>query len=194
MKVKNKEKVILSILKSPEKEYNANNLSKVIGITSMGILKILRSLLKEDVLSLKKVSNINFYKINFSNTYSLDYSIFLLKDEAEYTSSYVKRWVRELRKIKSAEIGIIFGSVLSKKEKANDIDVLFVLKRENFDKLKKEIEKLNILNDKKIHAVYQTKEDLLLNIKKRDKIVLDALKGIVAFGEKGYVELLGWIK
>ncbi|MDP2925064.1 MAG: hypothetical protein Q8N99_01705 [Nanoarchaeota archaeon] len=194
MRKENERKAILNILKSPEKEYNANNLSKVIGITSMGILKILRSLLKEDILSLKKVSNINFYKINFSNPYSLDYSIFLLKDEAEHTSSYAKRWVLELRKIKSAEIGIIFGSVLSKKEKANDIDVLFVVKKENLSYLKKEIEKLNIFNDKKIHAVYQTREDFSDNLIKNDIVLLDAIKGIVVFGEKEYVELLGGIK
>jgi predicted ArsR family transcriptional regulator len=65
MKTKNEEKAILKILQSPEKEYNANSISKLIKITSMGALKLLKRLEKEGILELRKVSNISFYRVNF---------------------------------------------------------------------------------------------------------------------------------
>ena len=194
MKTKNEEKAILRILKNPEIEYNANNISKFLKITSMGALKLLKRLEKEGILKLKKISNISFYKINFESSFAIDYVSLMLKSEAEHSFSYVKRWINEVRKIKDAEIAVIFGSVLKNYEKAGDIDVLFVVNRRNFDILKKEIEKLNLLNDKKIHSIYQTKEDLTGNLEKKDKVILEAIKGIAVFGEKDFVDILGGIK
>jgi len=46
------------------------------------------------------------------------------------------------------------------------------------------------LNTKKIHPVYQTREDFRKNIKKEDKPLLSAIKGIVAFGEDVIIDLL----
>ena len=37
---------VLTIVKSPEQNYNANNLAKIIGVTPMGALKILKRLEK----------------------------------------------------------------------------------------------------------------------------------------------------
>lgn len=194
MKTKNEEKAILSILKSPESEYNSNNLSKQLKITPMGTLKLLKKLEKEGILKSKKISNIHFYGINFINSYAVDYVSLILKSEAEHCFPYIKRWINEIKKIKEAEIAIVFGSVIKNFEKVNDIDVLLVLRKENFDKLRKEIEKLNIFSDKKIHPVYQTREDLIMNIEKKDRIILDAIKGVAVFGEKEFVEILGRIK
>lgn len=194
MRRKNEEKAILTLLKNPEKEHNSRNLSKALKITPMGALKLLKRLEKEGILKLRKVSNISFYKIDFENIYAVDYVSLILKSEAEHSSSYIKRWIYEIRKIENAESGIIFGSVLSKEEKAGDIDVLFVVKESKFRDLKKEIEKLNLINEKNIHPVFQTKEDLKKNIEKKDKVVLEVIKGIVTFGEKEFVNILGGVR
>lgn len=194
MKTKNEAKAVLSILKSPEKEYNANNLSKIIAITPMGALKILKKLEKEDVLVSSKIANASYYRVNFSSSYASDYAAFLLKDEAEHSPSYAKRWISELRKIKEADIAIIFGSAIKSEEKAKDIDALFVVAGRKFDALKEEIKKLNLLNEKKIHPIFQTKKDLLRNIGKKDPVVLSAIKGVAAFGEREFVDLLGSAK
>ena len=50
---------------------------------------------------------------------------------------------------------------------------------------------MNKINEKEIHAVYQSSKDLQENILKQDKVVLNAIKGIVAFGEGKLIELLG---
>jgi predicted nucleotidyltransferase len=182
--------IILNILKSPEKDFNANNLSKVIGISSMGVLKILKRLKEENILIDKKIGNISIYKINFSNEYANSYTKFLIKREKEHSPPYVKRWIKDLKEIKEVESIVIFGSVLKKLKKAEDIDVLFILKDINFNKVKKRIQKLNQINDKKIHPLYQNKEDLKKNINKEDKIISSAIKGIVINGEETFIELL----
>ena len=46
------------------------------------------------------------------------------------------------------------------------------------------------MNDKKVHPIYQTKEDLRKNIAKPDKVVLNALKGLVVLGQDTFIEVL----
>ena len=186
----NKMLLVLSILKSPEIEYNANNISKLMRISSMGALKIAKNLEKENVLSSRKIGRANIYKINFNNDYAKQYIKFLLKKEAEESCPYVKRWIRELEKIKIADTIILFGSVLKKEKDAGDIDALIIVNKKNFGKVKKEIESINLLNDKKIHPIYQTKEDLKKHINERNKVILNAIKGIIVSGEDNIMEVL----
>jgi predicted nucleotidyltransferase len=186
----NEMRFILSILKSPEKEYNANSLAKHIGMSSMGALKIAKKLEKENILSSRKIGRANIYKINFDNDYAMQYIKFMLKREAEQTKAYVKRWIREVIKIKNAIATVLFGSVLRKEKEAKDIDVLIIVEKKGFEKVKKEIGDINTLNEKKIHPLYQTREDLQKHIKEENKVVLDAVKGIFIKGEDAIIEAL----
>lgn len=194
MESKNEMRLILILLKNIDKDYNANNISKVLGITPMGALKIFKKLEKEKILISKKIGNTSLYKINFNNKYAFDYAEFLLKKEAELSPSYIKRWVYEIRKVNEADMAIIFGSVLKVQEKAGDVDVLFVVKKNNFNVLKKKIEKLNRINEKKIHPIYQTLNDLKKNLIKKDKVIMNILNGVIIFGGKKFVSLIKDIK
>ena len=194
MKINNEEKVLLRMFKDFSSDYNANNLSKLFDITSMGVLKILKRLEEQGLLVLRKVSNIKFYDFNFESSYARDYISLLFRKEASNSSPSVKRWINEIRKIKNVEMVILFGSVLTKGKNAKDIDVLFLVKEKSFGKLKEEIRKLNLINDKKIHAVYQTKKDFVSNLKNKDEVVLNILKGVIIFGEKELINILGRIK
>ena len=181
---------VLSILKSPEIEYNANSIAKQMGISSMGALKIAKKLEKETILISRELGKARFYKLNLQNGYVRQYAIFLLKREAEQVPSYIKMWINEAKKIKNADSAILFGSVLKKQKEAKDIDLLLITDKKRFSKLKKEIENINIINIKKLHPVYQSKQDLKKNIKKGDKVILNAIKGIVIFGENKIISLI----
>ena len=185
---KNEMQTILSIVKSPEMMYNANNLAKVLEITSMGTLKILKKLEQELILKSKQIGKARIYRINLDDDYSKNYINLLLSREALHSSPQIKRWASELKKIKHADLIILFGSVLDKKEPI-DIDVLFVTEQKNFKKLKDEIKELNQINVKNVHPVYQSKEDLILNIKEKDKVILNAIKGIFIKGENNFLEV-----
>ena len=83
---------------------------------------------------------------------------------------------------------------MTKHEKANDIDVLFAVEQKNFNKLKEEIGNINNLNDKKIHPLFQSMDDIIENIKKEDKVILNAIKGVVVFGEEKLLEVMKMYK
>lgn len=175
--------LVLGIFKSPKTQYNANSLAQLLGITRMGALKIARNLEQERIISSQKLGQARFYRINMDNDYAKQYISFLLKMEAEQAHPYLKVWISEIRKIKSADAAILFGSVLRKYKEARDIDVMLITDQKKFKKLKKEIGEIDKINTKKIHPIYQTKEDFARNIKNGDKPLLDAVKGICVFGE-----------
>jgi len=185
----NEMKFILTILKNPKLDYNANNISKKIGITSMGALKIAKKLEKESILISRELGKAKFYKLNLNNDYVKKYVVFLLKRESEQVSYYTRKWVNEVKKINNADIIILFGSILRKKE-VKDVDVLLITNEKRFSKLKKEVEEINFVNTKELHPIYQTEKDFKTNIEKKDKIVLDAIRGIVVFGEDKFMELI----
>ncbi|MEW5896987.1 MAG: hypothetical protein AB1668_04805 [Nanoarchaeota archaeon] len=180
--------IVLRLVKSPETDYNANNLAKAVEITAMGALKILKRLEKETILTSKRIGKATIYKINTTNFYARRYLSLILAREPIYASPQVKKWVEELRKIKSAELIILFGSVLEKPN-PNDIDVLFLTDQKHFYQLQKEVKELNEINIKKIHPLYQTFNDIVNNIKRRDKPLLNAIKGIVIIGEEKFIEI-----
>jgi len=179
---------ILTLVKSPEVDYNANSLAKIIDITPMGALKILKRLEKESILKSKKVGRAVIYRINTESTYARRYVSLILSREVLHTEAKVKRWIQELKKIKNVDIIILFGSVLEK-ENPKDIDVLLITDKRRFPKLNIEIEELNKLNIKKIHPLYQTFEDIIENIKRRHKPLLNAIKGVIVIGEEKFIEV-----
>lgn len=183
----NEIEILLAILKNPRENYNARNLAEKIGISSMGALKIVKNLEKEGILTSKLIGKSNIYNINTTPEYNKQYIKFLLQREAKQAKPHTKVWINELKKITAAEIIILFGSIL-KKEQAQDIDVLFVTK--NLPKLKKEIQEIQNVSNKKIHPVFQSIEDFRKNIRKEDKALISAIKGIVVKGEETYMELI----
>jgi predicted nucleotidyltransferase len=183
---------VIRILKEPAEDYNANTLSKDQGITSMGALKILKKMRGQNILNSKKLGNAVYYKPNLDDEYPENFFEFILRKEAEESPAKIKKWVRELRKLSGkAQAAILFGSVLEK-DWYNDVDILLILRPGQVDEAEKGIEELNRINVKRIHALKQTRNDIIENIRKKDKTVLGALRnGIVLFG---YKEVLGVIK
>ena len=79
---KNEMEFVLTIFKNPDRQYNANSLSKILKISSMGALKIAKKLEKEGLLLHKQLGRAKFYSLNLNNDYTKNYLAFLLKMEA----------------------------------------------------------------------------------------------------------------
>lgn len=95
-------------------------------------------------------------------------------------------------KISHASVALLFGSVLHK-SKPNDVDVVFVTTKDA-TKLYKEVDKLNLLYPVKVHPVVQTREDLINNIRKKDRVIMKALAGILVFGDEDYFDILAEVQ
>lgn len=178
---------VLKLFKNPEKEYNANSISKELGISPMGALKIAKRLENENIIGSKELGKAKFFKLKLDHDYVREYLHFLLKREKEQASPHVKVWFDEIKKLKSADAAILFGSVLRKNQEPRDIDVVLITDRQKFSKLKNEVEEINQIGVKKIHPIFQTKEDFIKNIRKGDKIILSAIKGMFIFGEDAII-------
>src|SRR3989344_4739904 len=100
--------VVLKLVKSPEVDYNANNLAKVVGITAMGALKILKRLESESILKSKKIGKAIIYRVN-QESYARRYIGLILSRESLYANPLVKRWIGEVKKIKNADLIIRYN-------------------------------------------------------------------------------------
>jgi predicted nucleotidyltransferase len=186
----NEMKFILTLFKNPKAEYNARSIAKLMEISHMGAMKIGKRLEKEGMVSSRLVGKARIYKLTLGEEYTIQYISFLLKREAKNAHPYVRVWIKDLKRIEHAYALILFGSVLTKHEKANDVDVLVITDNKNFEKVNEEIELINKVTTKRIHPIFQTKTDLKKNLEKRDKVLENAIKGVAVFGEKTLMEVI----
>ena len=180
---KNEMNFILKIFKNPKKEYNARNIATALDLSHTGALKIAKNLEKDEILISKRIGNAIIYRLDKNSEYVKNYVAFLLQKELRDVKPYVKRWITELKQVVNADVIMLFGSVLTNREKSNDIDVLFLTDNKRIKLLEKEIKELNQVNIKKIHPLYQSEADFKDNLKKEDSALISALSGLVIKGE-----------
>ncbi len=185
---KNEREVVLILLKDFTSFYNANSISKVLKISHVGAQKIFKRLLNEDLVVSKIIGKSIIYKLNFGNDYVNQLTSFLLADEA----NNFKRWKEEFKELfKNNRIVMLFGSAIKDYSSARDIDLMIVLEEKDLKEVNLIIRKKEEILPKKIHAIKLTDTDLLENIKKKDKAVVDIVKNaIILYGQDKYVDIL----
>ncbi|MBI2548951.1 hypothetical protein HYW21_06385 [Candidatus Woesearchaeota archaeon] len=178
--------ILLLLTKDLYTDYNANNITKKLDITPAGAFKAMKNLEKKGLITSKKMGKAVFYKINHEDYYAFRVVETLLIGEARQKAS---RWISEFHDLyKHVEIALIFGSIMRTPQKANDIDLLVVLKEDNYDAMRQVIERRRRLVTKPIHLIKQTPTDLLKNLRTKDKVLQNALQyGYVLYG---YEQLL----
>lgn len=186
----NEARAIDFLIRNFSQDYNINQLSRELKLSPRGIFKILKKLESENYLISKKQGNNLFYHINYESEEALDACKFVLSERKAIP--FIKVQINDLIKLrKLTKIAVLFGSALTKDKEAKDIDVVVVFKEKEFSKVEKAIGEINSIKHKKIHAIYQTEEDLADNIRKRDKILLSAIKtGIVLWGRDSFLEAI----
>ncbi len=183
-------KILLILLKTPRIDHTATILAKISGLSIMGVMKIAKGLERRGFLSSRKIGRATLYSLRSDSEKGKSLIIFLLKNEAEQVSPFVRVWLRELQKITSAQSIILFGSLLKKERTAGDVDALIITTKGKFRITEKQVENISLVNEKRIHPVYQTRADLKKNIQKKDIVILQAIQGLVAFGEEAFLEVL----
>src|SRR3990167_3949694 len=103
--------------------YNANSISKLLGISHVGAQKIFKRLLGEGILKDQTIGKSIIYKLKLEDDYVCKLIAFLLADEA----NNFKRWKEEFKELfKKNRIIIIFGSTIRDYAHARDIDLMLV--------------------------------------------------------------------
>ena len=189
MLTNNEKKVIRTLLFSFGEEYSINEIARKCDIAPNGALKILKKLAKEGIIILKKIANISSYSIEFANSKTRSILELTLIEEA---NNRIKNRLEDLEELKkTAELAIIFGSYITEKKNPEDIDLLFVLKEENFKKYKEETKKVYPSMPVKVHDILQTEADLEKNIIKKDKVIIEILrKGFILWGQDKLIRII----
>ena len=186
----NESRTIEFLIRNFFNDYNINQLSRELKVSPMGIYKILKKLENQSFLISNKQGNNIFYKINYESKEALDACIFALTEKK--TTPYIRSWINDLEKLKEkTKLAILFGSILRKGKEARDIDVLLVFDKEDFNDIERIIKEINKIRTKRIHAIYQTKQDLVNNIKIKDKAILEEIRtGVILWGRDILVEAI----
>ncbi len=187
---KNEARVINFLFRNFSKDYNINQVAKEVKLSPRGAYKILKKLELQKILSSQRIGNNIIYKVNFEGDVTSDVCQFVLAEKE--TTPYLRTWINDIQLLKEiTEMAILFGSILTKEKQAGDVDVLLVFPKENISKVQEQIKKINQIKSKKLHAIVQTKEDLLNNTKKRDSALLEEIRtGIVLWGRNIVVEAI----
>ena len=179
---------LLILFKDYTAFYNANSISKVLGISHVGAQKIFKRFLNDGLVISKTIGKSIIYKPNLEDDYARSLIAFLLANEA----NNFKRWKDEFKGLfKEGRIIILFGSVLRNYKEARDIDLAIVIKKEEFKDVNAVIKQRQDILPKKIHSIEITKEDLAENIRKKQEAVLNMVKqGVILYGYEQYVEAI----
>ncbi len=184
----NEKKLILVLFKDFSQYYNSNSISKIIGISRVGAMKIFKKLLKENLVYSVKIGKSINYRLNLNEDYVRKLVAFLLADE---TINY-DRWKGEFKDLfKGERIVILFGSIIRNYDAARDIDLMIILKREEENKVNKVLKDREKILPKRLHAIKLTSHELLDGIKKKNKPTIDIIKNsVILYGQDKFVEII----
>ena len=190
---KNTSKIILYLLKNiNEFGYNINQISKTLDISVGSAFKILKSLEKDKIVFHKEISNATHFNLNLDNPETVKICELLLLTEKRELKGYPKVYANEINNFDSAELIILFGSIL-KANTFNDVDVLFVTN--NIKKVKDFCLELTKIRTKPVVPLILKKEDLVIEIKNKKEAVLSLIKeGVVLKGESVFMEVIKNVK
>jgi len=186
---KNTAKIIRYLLRNTEKTgYNINQIAKSVKISLGSSFKILKDLEKDKILTAQNIGNAIYYTLNLNNSEAVKLCELLILEEKRHLTGYAKLYSESLQNFDKAELIVLFGSVLTKKE-FNDVDVLFATNKV------KEVNsfclELSKIRTKPIVPLILKKEGLIKELKNRKESILSVVKeGIILKGESVFVEVI----
>ncbi|PIN94413.1 hypothetical protein COU61_00405 [Candidatus Pacearchaeota archaeon CG10_big_fil_rev_8_21_14_0_10_35_13] len=185
---KNEKKLLLILLKGFNEYYNSNSISKVIGLSRVGTMKIFKKLKKEEIINNKNIGRAVIYTPNFENEYTQKLMISLLAEEANEH----KRWKEEFKKLfKEGRIIILYGSIIKNYEVARDIDLMILQDKREERNIRSILREKEKILPKKLHPIIMTTKKFLEGIKNKNKIILNLIKNsVILYGQEKYLEVI----
>ncbi len=179
-------KIVLLLAKDFTTDYNARSLSRKVGMSPRGALKALKFLEQNGIARGRQVGKSIIYRLVYDEYSQMLVAEFLL----DGARTKAQRWIREFSEFRKAKALVLFGSAIGSGTH-NDIDLLIIVEKKDYDILYKLVKAKNDILVKPIHPVWQTRSDMVKNILKRDAVVLEIIKtGIVLKGNYFITEVL----
>jgi len=185
-------KRILLILLKSFIVHTATILSKELKMSRWGVWKILKKLEEDKLILLNQIgegkTSTYGIKLNWDNIMTeKTLVLYLTQDALRY-----KRWRYDFEILeKKVEFLILYGSILYSLKEANDIDILGIAKKNKIRGINDLIFEIQKIQNKKIHSINLTNEELKQELKRKNKAFVDAIeRGIVLFGQEKFVNFM----
>ncbi len=186
-------KILKILLKDITIKPTITSLAKEIVMTRVGVWKVLKKMKSENliILSTIGIGKTSVYRIelNWSNPIVEKMLSLALSQDALKN----QRWANNFFELESKiYFLIIYGSILRSPKEANDIDILGVVSdKKSFKEIEEIVNKIQKTQVKKIHAVNFTQEELKDEIKRPNKVFIDAIKkGVILFGQEKFIKFM----
>lgn len=185
-------RVLLHLLKDFSSTHTITSLSKELGLSRVGIWKILKKLEKEKYVSLRSIgkgkTSTSIVKINWDNPLvEKTLSLYLTEEALKW-----RRWqVNFVDLEKLVNFAVLYGSILHSPQEAGDIDLLGIAPKKSFVKIQVIIDKVQKTQSKKIHSINFTPNEFKTELKKQNKAFINAVqKGVILFGQENFVKFI----
>ena len=104
-----------------------------------------------------------------------------------------QRWLNNFKELENKlDFLILYGSMMHSPREANDVDVLGVVSNKNkFKEIEEAVQKIQKIQSKKVHSENFTRTEFKEELKKKNKIFIDAIKkGVVIFGQEKFIRFI----
>lgn len=168
------------------------SLAKEVGMSRVGMWKVLKKLEMEKIIRLFPVGvgKTSTYRaiLNWDNPLTEKILALALTEDALKN----QRWMANFAELRDkVDFLIIYGSVIQLPKEANDIDILCVVPKSGFLDIEESIKKIQKTQIKKIHILNFTQTEFKQELEKPNKIFIDAIKrGIILFGQERFIKFL----
>lgn len=185
-------RVLLHLLKDFAGMHTITTLAEELGLSRVGIWKILKKLEDSRFLILKAIgrgkTSASLISLNWENPLvEKTLSLYLTEEALKQRRWHVN--FADLEKL--VDFSILYGSILHSPQEAGDIDILGITAEKNFIKIHKVIDKVQKTQLKKIHAINFTEGEFKAELEELNKAFIDAVKkGVILFGQENFVRFM----
>lgn len=184
--------VLLHLLKDFSNTHTITILAKELGLSRVGIWKILKKLESNKFVILKAIgkgkTSTSLVSLNWENPIiEKTLSLYLTEEAIKQ-----RRWQINFLELESVvDFVILYGSILHSPQEAGDIDIVGVAHKKNFVKIQAVNDKVQKTQSKKIHTINFTENEFKAELQKRNKVFIDAIrKGVILFGQENFVKFM----
>lgn len=184
--------LLRTLLKDFSATHTVTSLARELKISRVGMWKLLKKLEGREYLVLAPVG------VGKTSTYTVNLkwdNIIVEKALALYLteeSIKQKRWRVNFAELeKEVDFLILYGSIVTSTQQANDIDIIGIAKKSKFVKIQKILDKIQNTEHKNIHAINFTAPEFRKELQNNNKAFIDAVKkGVILFGQENFVRFM----
>lgn len=185
-------KILKLLLKDFTIKPTITAVAKEIGMSRVGIWKVLKKLETEKLIVLSPIGagKTSAYRIslNWDNPLTEKNLVIALTEDALKNQMWLSNFAELESKV---DFLIIYGSIIHSPKEANDIDILGVISKNKFLEIEESIKKIQKTQIRKIHALSFTQAEFKQELEKPNKVFIDAIKkGIILFGQEKFIKFI----